>query len=101
MIGSVFFTLGQYLIQLWEIKGKIFAESSISNFFKFISQKTINRSEINLSLVCFPFNSEQNCVQLLYFDRMFVTEILRHYLDKNSVALNGKIPEENRVKIPY
>ena len=71
-IGGAFFTLGQYLTQFWGSEVKFSRNRHFFNL-SFVYFKTINRSDIKLSLACCPFNSEQNKVSLQFIDGIFVT----------------------------
>ena len=54
-----FFILGQYMTQLWEAKGQIFAKPGIFQlYFIILKKKTIDRSDLKPSPTCSPFNSE-------------------------------------------
>ena len=56
----VFLVLGQYLTQLWQVKGQIFGNSMIFFTLRVHISKIIYRSGMKPSPACSPFNSAQN-----------------------------------------
>ena len=74
--------------QIWEVTGQVFAISIIFQLYMRLSKKTIYSSDIKLSPMCFPFNSEQYKVPLQCIEGIFVTRIIP---EGNSVTLIGKI----------
>ena len=56
----LFLVLGQYLTQLWQVKGQIFGNSMIFQLYRVHISKTIYRSGMGPSPACSPFNSAQN-----------------------------------------
>ena len=58
----LFLVLGQYLTQLWQVKGQIFGNSAIFLVSRVHISKTIDRSGRKPSPACSPFNSALNVV---------------------------------------
>ena len=57
----LFLVLGQYLTQIWQVKGQFFGNSIIFQLHESISAKLpIYRSVMKPSPACSPFNSAQN-----------------------------------------
>ena len=56
----LFLVLGQYLTQLWQVKGQIFAKFYDFSTLRVHISKTIHCSGMGLSPACSPFNSAQN-----------------------------------------
>ena len=74
----LFLVLGQYLTQLWQVKGQIFTNSMIFSTSRVDGIKTIYRSGMKPSPACSPFNSAQNevfwCISVEYLGRIVLID---------------------------
>ena len=56
----LFLVIGQYLTQLWQVKGQILRNYILFSTLRVHISKTVYRSDMKPSPACSPFNSAQN-----------------------------------------